>query len=195
MDQVGPEATLVSPPPAAVSGSSSWQADAADASRAAGGDFRAFERLYRAHVNRIHALARRMLNPDDASEATQDVFVRAWQKIGSYRGEAAFGTWLHRLAVNVLLGRRAVLKLERDRHVEDDSALELLPAKVRHPDLSVDFDAAIVKLPPGARQVFVLHDVEGYRHEEIATLLGVTTGTTKAQLHRARMLLRAHLDK
>ena len=195
MDQVGPEATLVSPPPAAVSGSSSWQADAADASRAAGGDFRAFERLYRAHVNRIHALARRMLNPDEASEATQDVFVRAWQKIGSYRGEAAFGTWLHRLAVNVLLGRRQVLKLERERHLEDDSALELLPAKVRHPDLSVDFEAAIVKLPPGARQVFVLHDVEGYRHEEIATLLGVTTGTTKAQLHRARMLLRAHLDK
>ena len=195
MDQVGPEATLVSPPPAAVSGSSSWQADAADASRAAGGDFRAFERLYRAHVNRIHALARRMLNPDEASEATQDVFVRAWQKIGSYRGEAAFGTWLHRLAVNVLLGRRQVLKLERERHLEDDSALELLPAKVRHPDLSVDFDAAIVKLPPGARQVFVLHDVEGYRHEEIATLLGVTTGTTKAQLHRARMLLRGHLEK
>ena len=132
MDQVGPEATLVSPPPAAVSGSSSWQADAADASRAAGGDFRAFERLYRAHVNRIHALARRMLNPDDASEATQDVFVRAWQKIGSYRGEAAFGTWLHRLAVNVMLGRRQVLKLERERHLEDDSALEMLPAKVRH---------------------------------------------------------------
>jgi len=195
MDQVGPEATLVSPPPAAVSGSSSWQADAADASRAAGGDFRAFERLYRAHVNRIHALARRMLNPDEANEATQDVFVRAWQKIGSYRGEAAFGTWLHRLAVNVLLGRRQVLKLERERHLEDDSALELLPAKVRHPDLSVDFDAAIVKLPPGARQVFVLHDVEGYRHEEIAGLLGVTTGTTKAQLHRARMLLRGHLEK
>ena len=195
MDQVGPEATLVSPPPAAVSGSSSWQADAADASRAAGGDFRAFERLYRAHVNRIHALARRMLNPDEASEATQDVFVRAWQKIGTYRGEAAFGTWRHRLAVNVLLGRRQVLKLERERHLEDDSALELLPAKVRHADLSVDFEAAIVKLPPGARQVFVLHDVEGYRHEEIATMLGVTTGTTKAQLHRARMLLRGHLEK
>ncbi len=195
MDQVGPEATLVSPPPAAVSGSSSWQADAADASRAAGGDFRAFERLYRAHVNRIHALARRMLNPDEAPEATQDVFVRAWQKIGSYRGEAAFGTWLHRLAVNVLLGRRQVLKLERERHLEDDSALEMLPAKQKHEGLSVDFEAAIVKLPAGARQVFVLHDVEGYRHEEIATLLGVTTGTTKAQLHRARMLLRGHLEK
>jgi RNA polymerase sigma-70 factor (ECF subfamily) len=195
MDPVAPDATLLSPPPAVAAGPSSWKADSADASRAAGGDFRAFERLYRAHVNRVHALARRMLSPDEAAEATQDVFVRAWQKIGSYRGEAAFGTWLHRLAVNVLLGRRQVLKLERERHLEDDSALELLHAKVRHPDLGVDFDAAIVKLPPGARQVFVLHDVEGYRHEEIATLLGVTTGTTKAQLHRARMLLRAHLDK
>jgi len=194
MDPVGPDATLLSPPPAAAAGPSSWQADSADASRAAGGDFRAFERLYRAHVNRVHALARRMLNPDEAAEATQDVFVRAWQKIGSYRGEAAFGTWLHRLAVNVLLGRRQVLKLERERHLEDDSALETIPARVtRTSDLSVDFEAALGRLPAGARQVFVLHDVEGYRHEEIAEFLGVTTGTTKAQLHRARMLLRGHL--
>jgi RNA polymerase sigma factor (sigma-70 family) len=195
MDQVGPEATLLSPPPPPAAGPSSWQADAADATRAAGGDFRAFERLYRAHVNRIHALGRRMLSPDEASEATQDVFVRAWQKIGSYRGEAAFGTWLHRLAVNVMLGRRQVLKLERERHLEDDSALELLPARAQRADLAVDFEAALALLPPGARQVFVLHDVEGYRHEEIAQLLGVTTGTTKAQLHRARMLLRGHLDR
>jgi RNA polymerase sigma factor (sigma-70 family) len=195
MDQVGPEATLLSPPPPPAAGPSSWQVDAADAARAARGDFRAFERLYRAHVNRIHALARRMLNPDEANEATQDVFVRAWQKIGSYRGEAAFGTWLHRLAVNVLLGRRQVLKLERERHLEDDSALEFLAARTVRADLTVDFEAALVRLPPGARQVFVLHDVEGYRHEEIASLLGVTTGTTKAQLHRARMLLRGHLDR
>jgi RNA polymerase sigma factor (sigma-70 family) len=195
MDQVGPEATLLSPPPPPAAGPSSWQVDAADAKRAAGGDFRAFERLYRAHVNRIHALARRMLNPDEAPEATQDVFVRAWQKIGSYRGEAAFGTWLHRLAVNVMLGRRQVLKLERERHLEDDSALEFLAARPVRADLTVDFEAALVRLPPGARQVFVLHDVEGYRHEEIAGLLGVTTGTTKAQLHRARMLLRGHLDR
>jgi RNA polymerase sigma factor (sigma-70 family) len=195
MDQVGPEATLLSPPPPPAAGPSSWQADAADATRAAGGDFRAFERRYRAHVNRIHALGRRMLSPDEASEATQDVFVRAWQKIGSYRGEAAFGTWLHRLAVNVMLGRRQVLKLERERHLEDDSALELLPARAQRADLAVDFEAALALLPPGARQVFVLHDVEGYRHEEIAQLLGVTTGTTKAQLHRARMLLRGHLDR
>ena len=121
MDQVGPEATLLSPPPPTVAGPSSWQADAADAARAAQGDFRAFERLYRAHVNRIHALARRMLSPDEANESTQDVFVRAWQKIGSYRGEAAFGTWLHRLAVNVLLSRRETLHLP-------ETLLNLLPA-------------------------------------------------------------------
>jgi RNA polymerase sigma-70 factor (ECF subfamily) len=195
MDQAGPEATLLSPPPPPAAGPSSWQADAADAARAAEGDFRAFERLYRAHVNRTLALARRMLSPDEANEATQDVFVRAWQKIGSYRGEAAFGTWLHRLAVNVMLGRRQVLKLERERHVEDEGALDLLPARAHRADLSMDFEAALILLPPGARQVFVLHDVEGYRHEEIAGLLGVTTGTTKAQLHRARMLLRGHLDR
>jgi RNA polymerase sigma-70 factor (ECF subfamily) len=192
MDQVGHEATLLSPAP--VTGTGSWQADAADASRAASGDFRAFERLYRAHVNRVHGLARRMLSADEAGEATQDAFVRAWQKIGSYRGEAAFGTWLHRLAVNVFLGRRQILKLERERHVEDDTVLLNVATRGKTSDLSVDVDAAIDKLPPGARQVFVLHDVEGYRHEEIAEFLGVTTGTTKAQLHRARMLLRGHLN-
>jgi RNA polymerase sigma-70 factor (ECF subfamily) len=192
MDQAGPEATLLTP--AVSPGKSSWQADVADATRAARGDMRAFERLYRAHAARIHGLACRMLSSADAAEATQDVFVRAWQKLGSYRGEAAFGTWLHRLAVNVCLGRRQVLKLDRERHVDDDAVLDTLPGRARRSDLAVDFEAAIARLPPGARQVFVLHDVEGYRHEEIADFLGVTTGTTKAQLHRARMLLRGHLN-
>ena len=189
MDQAGPEATLLSP--AIPAGKSTWQVDVADASRAARGDMRAFERLYRAHAGRIHGLACRMLNSAEAAEATQDVFVRAWQKLGSYRGEAAFGTWLHRLAVNVFLGRRQQSKLDRARHVEDDAVLDTLPGRVRTTvDLSVDFEVAIARLPRGARQVCVLHDVEGYRHEEIAGFLGVTTGTTKAQLHRARMLLR-----
>jgi len=195
MDSVSPEATVMSAVPGLAPVPGSWQADAADASRAAAGDFRAFERLYRTHAGRVHALARRMLSPDEAAEATQDAFVRAWQKIGQFRGEAAFGTWLHRLAVNVFLARRQVLKLQRERHVDDETALDTLPARVAGTDLAVDFEAAIVKLPPGARQVFVLHDVEGYKHEEIAELLGVTTGTTKAQLHRARMILRAHLDR
>jgi RNA polymerase sigma-70 factor (ECF subfamily) len=195
MDSVSPESTVLSAVPGLSPAPGSWQADAADASRAAAGDFRAFERLYRAHSSRVHALARRMLSPDEAPEATQDAFVRAWQKIGQFRGEAAFGTWLHRLSVNVFLARRQVLKLQRERHVDDETTLEHLPARVAGTDLAVDFEAAIVKLPPGARQVFVLHDVEGYKHEEIAELLGVTTGTTKAQLHRARMILRTHLDR
>jgi RNA polymerase sigma-70 factor (ECF subfamily) len=192
MDPSGPEVTLLSP--AVPAGKSHWQVDAADAARATRGDMRAFERLYRAHAGRIHGLACRMLSSAEAAEATQDVFVRAWQKLGSFRGEAAFGTWLHRLAVNVFLGRRQVSKLDRERHVDDDTVLDTLPGRARSSDITVDVEAAITRLPPGARQVFVLHDVEGYRHEEIAEFLGVTTGTTKAQLHRARMLLRGHLN-
>jgi len=193
MDPAGPEATLLTP--AETAGKGTWQADVADAARAAQGDMRAFERLYRAHAGRVHGLACRMLSSAEAAEATQDVFVRAWQKLASYRGEAAFGTWLHRLAVNVFLGRRQVQKLDRARHVDDDTVLDTLPGRAaRSSDLGLDFEAAIGRLPQGARQVFVLHDIEGYRHEEIAGFLGVTTGTTKAQLHRARMLLRGHLN-
>lgn len=193
MEHAGPEATLLSAVPAV--GPSSWQADAADASRAASGDFRAFERLYKSHVARVNSLARRMLSPDEAPEATQDVFVRAWTKIGQFRGESAFGTWLHRLAVNVLLARRRILSLERDRTSGEEGVLEQLPGRPGQSDLSVDFEAAISLLPNGARQVFVMHDVEGYKHEEIADFLGVTSGTSKAQLHRARMLLRGHLTR
>jgi RNA polymerase sigma factor (sigma-70 family) len=196
MDHASPEATVLSEVPGSGPAPGSWKADAADASRAAAGDFRAFERLYRAHVGRVHALARRMLSPDEAAEATQDAFVRAWQKIGQFRGDAAFGTWLHRLAVNVFLARRQTLRLERSRHVDDETVLEAVPARTAgaaSSDARVDVEAAIANLPPGARMVFVLHDVEGYRHEEIAGFLGVTTGTTKAQLHRARMILRGCL--
>jgi RNA polymerase sigma-70 factor, ECF subfamily len=168
-------------------------ADLSDASRAATGDVRAFERLYRSHVARIHGLARRMIGADLADEVTQDVFVRAWQKLGTFRGESAFGTWLHRLAINVMLSRRAWLGTQRARFAGTDAALETEPSRPVGTDARLDMDAAIERLPHGARQIFVLHDVEGYRHEEIATFLGVTSGTTKAQLHRARMLLRRHL--
>ena len=195
MDHASPEATVLSAVPDSGPAPGSWKVDAADASRAAAGDFRAFERLYRAHVPRVHALARRMLSADEAPEATQDAFVRAWQKIGQFRGEAAFGTWLHRLAVNVFLARRHVLKLQRERHVDDERVLGTLPARVAGPDLTVDFEAAIVRLPPGARQVFVLHDVEGFTHEEIGDQLGISPGGSKAQLHRARMLLREKLNR
>ena len=169
--------------------------DAADVQLAAAGDQLAFERLYHAHVARVHSLARRMLGDDDADEATQDVFVRAWEKLGTFRGEAAFGTWLHRLAINVILGRRQSRARRWERVVEGDQLVESLPSHRSHLELHMDFETAIGRLPKGAREVFVLHDVEGFKHHEIAEMMGVTTGTTKAQLHRARRALRRHVDR
>lgn len=169
--------------------------DTVDATLAASGDASAFERLYRSHVGRIYSLVRRMLNDDDADEVAQDVFVRAWQKLGTFRGEAAFGTWLHRLAVNVILARRETLGIRRKRYLDGDAALEMIPARRAGPELTMDFETAMARLPDGAREVFVLHDVEGYRHEEIAEMLGLAAGTSKSQLHRARMALRRHLER
>ncbi len=168
-------------------------AGAVDALLAASGDAGAFERLYRGHVGRVYSLACRMMGAQEAGEITQDVFVRAWQKLGTYRGEAAFGTWLHRLAVNLILGRRTRLRVERGRLDGSEDALEAVPGKGAATDAGMDFEQAIRRLPEGARQIFVLHDVEGYKHEEISTLLGISSGTSKAQLHRARMMLRRHL--
>jgi RNA polymerase sigma-70 factor (ECF subfamily) len=161
------------------------------------GDTAAFERVYRAHMPRIFNLARRMAGPDAAEELTQDVFVRAWQKLALFRGESSFGTWLHRLAVNVIIERFRTLGTARERFLADGEAvLEIAPAApTRHVDLSMDLQAAIAQLPDGARQVFVLHDVEGYKHEEIGNLLGVSPGTSKSQLHRARQTLRGLLLK
>jgi RNA polymerase sigma-70 factor (ECF subfamily) len=166
-----------------------------DVSRAANGDTRAFERLYRKNVGRIHALAIRMMGSDEAEEITQDVFVRCWEKLGTFRGEAQFSTWLHRVAINVILARRAKHATRRNRFIEDEVAIETAPAKPKLGDVTLDFEGAIRKLPEGARQIFVLHDVEGYRHQEIGDMLGITAGTSKAQLHRARMLLRRHIDR
>jgi RNA polymerase sigma-70 factor (ECF subfamily) len=170
-------------------------ADAVEALLAASGDVGAFERLYRAHSSRVHSLACRMIGAAEAAEITQDVFVRAWQKLGTFRGEAAFGTWLHRLAVNVMLAKRSKLKIERGRFDDSEGALDEVSTPVRTGDLDMDFDAAVHRLPEGARQVFVLHDVEGYKHEEIAQMLGISSGTSKAQLHRARMILRKRLGR
>ena len=161
------------------------------------GDTAAFERVYRAHMPRIFNLARRMAGPEAADELTQDVFVRAWQKLGTFRGESSFATWLHRLAVNVIVERFRTLGVRRDRFIADgEPVLDVTPAPVRaRPDLAMDLDAAIAELPDGARTIFVLHDVEGYRHEEIATMLGISSGTSKSQLHRARHTLRALLTQ
>jgi RNA polymerase sigma-70 factor, ECF subfamily len=169
--------------------------DAVDATLAASGDASAFERLYRTHVPRVYGLVRRMLNDDDADEVAQDIFVRAWQKLVTFRGEAAFGTWLHRLAVNVILARRETLGTRRKRYLDSDAVLETIATRRPGPEMAMDFEAAMQRLPDGAREVFVLHDVEGYRHEEIAQMLGLATGTSKSQLHRARMALRQHLER
>jgi RNA polymerase sigma-70 factor (ECF subfamily) len=170
-------------------------AETADAALAASGDGRAFERLYRTHVARIHSLARRMIGVEQADDVTQDVFVRAWTKLATFRAEAAFGTWLHRLAVNVMLARRTALGTERGRYDDSEGALAGAASRPATPEWSMDFEAALGQLPDGARQVFVLHDIEGYRHEEIADLLGIVPGTSKSQLHHARMALRRHLER
>lgn len=167
-----------------------------DVALAAAGDRRAFERLYRANANRVFSICARMVSDRQrAEELTQDVFVRAWEKLGQFRGDSAFTTWLHRLAVNVVLnarkaeGRRAS-RFESEEDMGDHaSAMPLAPGDL------LDLEAAMATLPPGAKRVFILHDVEGYKHEEIAEMLGVTSGSCKAQLHRARLLLRERLNR
>ena len=171
--------------------------EADDVARAVAGDTAAFERLYRTHVPRILALTRRMAGPDRADDLTQDVFVRAWQKLALFRGESSLATWLHRLAVNVVIEHFRVQGVARERFLPDgDELLPNLPTPADHPrgwNAGMDIDSAVQRLPDGARPVFVLHDVEGYRHDEIGVLLGVSVGTSKSQLHRARMALRGHL--
>ena len=160
------------------------------------GDQAAFGQLYRLHAGRVYALCLRMAG--DAVEArrlTQDVFVRAWERLGLFRGESAFSSWLYRLAVNVVLAdrRAAGRRLRRvalGGHAAPDAA-----APGGWSEERLDLERAIAQLPPGARAVFVLHDIEGYAHEEIAAMTGIAAGTSKAQLHRARRLLRRALER
>lgn len=166
------------------------------------GDLVAFEELYRMHAGRVHALSLRLVgDPQRAEEITQDVFVRLWSRIATFEQRSALSSWLHRLTVNRVLD---LVRAERRRGLweSDDSGWELVPdpasSDLAGPDpldLRRSLDAAILGLPTGARLVFVLHDVEGYRHEEIANLVGIAIGTSKAQLHRARRLLRERLGK
>lgn len=168
----------------------------ADVSLAAGGDRRAFERVYREHVERVYALCTRMLADRVlAEEVTQDVFVRVWEKLPGFRGESAFSTWLHRVTVNVVLSRRKVTGLQQGRTSDDEDAVATATSRPVSVGDRLDLESAIATLPAGARRVFVLHDVEGYTHEEIGDQLGITPGGSKAQLHRARMLLRAALTR
>lgn len=163
------------------------------------GNLMAFEELYRDNVGRVYALCFRMAGEATlAEELTQDVFVRAWQKLSSFRGESAFSTWLHPLTVNVALSERRARRRRTSRVMPTDdlTPFERPPAGPKKgPEVGFDLERALDLLPPGARSVFVLHDIEGYKHQEIAELTGVAAGTSKAQLHRARRLLREALER
>jgi RNA polymerase sigma-70 factor (ECF subfamily) len=161
------------------------------------GSAEAFERLYRKHGRRVYAVCLRMVSdPDRAEELMQDAFVRAWNAIDSFQHKSAFGTWLHRLSINVVLSD---MRTEKRR-----SSRELLPGELDEfqqeargamPDTRVDLERAIATLPSGAKEVLILHDIEGYRYREIADLIGVAEGTVKSQLSRARRLVREALER
>jgi RNA polymerase sigma-70 factor (ECF subfamily) len=169
------------------------EGDLLDARLATEGDTRAFERLYRRHLPPVHGQARRMVGWEEADELTQDVFVRVWERLETFRGDAAFGTWIHRVAINVMLARQEVRKRDRGRFEDDEAEMDATPVASREVESSLDVETALRNLPEGARRVFVLHDMEGYKHHEIAEMLDITTGTSKSQLHRARMLIRNQL--
>ena len=161
------------------------------------GDVRAFERLYRAGVGRVYATCLRLTaDPTRAERATQDAFIRAWEKLPEYRGEARFGTWVHRIAINCVLQSRRSEQRRVQRERIGGEALDLDAGRGHEQDRAhgaMDLERAIANLPERARCVLVLHDLEGYRHREIAELLEITEGTSKGQLHRARALLKEAL--
>jgi RNA polymerase sigma-70 factor (ECF subfamily) len=159
--------------------------DRADVALAAAGDASAFERLYWRHAARIKALAQRFLGSSEAEDGTQEVFVRAWSRLGQFRGEAAFGTWLHRLAVHVLLRQLERQRAHSPSDTDDPALLE-----ARSSERDVDLDKALQTLPAGIREVVVLHDMESYTHEEIASVLAIGVSASKMRLHRGRSALR-----
>ena len=173
--------------------------DYALAQRVARGDAQAFEHLYSLHHRRVYGLCLRMTqNVAEAEDLTQEVFIQFYRKAGSFRGASTFATWLHRLTVNQVLMhfRRMGVRLERttdDGTLPEQPAAWALPVGATPVVTRVVLEHAIGRLPPGYRAVFILHDVEGYEHEEIARLLGVAEGTSKSQLHKARKKLRALL--
>ena len=179
-----------------MSPASTGATDTDDVRAAAAGDRQAFQRLYRRHVGRVHGAVYRLAGYDHAraEDLTQDAFIRAWQKLPGFRHESAFGTWLYRLAVNVALmdirarGADPVSMLDDD-HLPDTGTTPFCAAERE------ELERAIGLLPPRARAVLVLHDIEGWRHEEIGSELGMAVGTSKAQLHRARGLLRKVLGE
>ena len=170
--------------------------DASLAARAQRGDMDAFEALYREHAGRVYALCLRLTaDKVKARELTQDVFVRAWDALPQFRGDAKLTTWLHRIAVNALLmqrrsDRRRLSRISlADDDADDADASRAGATPPRDVGSAIDLERAVAALPPGVRRAFVLHDVEGYSHEEIARMTGLAAGTLRAQLHRARQLL------
>ena len=165
------------------------------------GDMSAFEELYKRHNRRVYSLCLRMTqNVAEAEDLAQEAFIQLFRKIGSFRGDSAFTTWLHRLTVNQVLMhfRKRSVKLERTTE-EGDIPVQVVrgtedPNKMPVVD-RISLERALKELPPGYRSVFVLHDIEGHEHAEIANILGVSVGTSKSQLHKARMKLRRLLKK
>lgn len=164
--------------------------------RAQDGDAEAFEALYRRTVGRVYALCLRMSGDTQrAEELTQDVFVRTWERMASFRGDSKFTTWLHRLAVNVVLqAGRAKGRREGREHLVSNPEDYLRRVQKEMPGTRVDLERAIASLPEGARTVLVLRDIQGFKYEEIAQMQGVALGTVKAQIHRARKMMREKLE-
>ena len=159
-------------------------------------DDAAFEALYHENAGRIYALCLRMSgNPANAKDLTQEVFLRAWKKLDTFRGESQASTWLRRLAENVCLNWLELENRRGRRHVDVEDITVIEEKRPRAYEAGIDLERAIATLPANARTVFVLHDVEGYRHQDIAQMSGVAVGTVKAQLHRARKLLQKRLSQ
>ncbi len=172
-------------------------ADAFLVERARRGDLDAFEALYRMHAGRVHAVCLRLAADETrAAEAVQEVFVKAWKALPRFEGRSALSTWLHRMAVNAVLdSRRATLRRGEVALEPDDSPAALpRPGIGGRVEAGLDLERAIAALPEAARVTFVLHDVEGYRHREIAEMTGAPEGTCRARLHQARRLLRERLS-
>jgi len=180
-------------PPAEDGEESKWVEQARD------GDVRAFEQLYRSNSGRIYAVCWRICGGDAslAEDMVQESFVRAWNKLHLFRGESSFATWMHRLAVNVALSDRRIRLRRVSRETAWDEGIErtAMGAADVSQSLRSDLEQAISQLPERARTVLILYDVEGYRHAEIAEMTGMAVGSSKAQLHRARKLVREELNK
>ena len=166
------------------------------AERAGAGDMAAFEELYHRHFRRVYALCLRMTaNAAEAEDLTQEVFTQLYKKVGSFRGESAFTTWLHRMTVNIVLMHFRRRQSHPEFTTEEGETPVQIVQGTEDPGAMpvidrIALEAAIARLAPGYRSVFVLHDVEGYEHEEIAEMLGISAGTSKSQLHKARLNLR-----